>query len=68
MLQRSCSPLAGKGENGGKQPQQKAQFYKAQLVFRALNECKSCLFVFLADNTIFKSHSIKLYIFVGEIA
>lgn len=69
MLQRSCSPLAGKGENGGKQPQQKAQFYKAQLVFKALSECKSCLFFFsLADNTIFKPHSIKLYIFVGEIA
>lgn len=55
----------GMGENSrNKRP----RFYKAQLVSRALNEhTKLFCFFFLADNAIFKPHSIKLYIFVGEI-
>jgi len=43
-------------------------FDKAQLVSRVLNELtKLFCFLLLADNAIFKAHSIKLYIFVGEI-
>jgi len=42
---------------------------KACLLSRALNEStKLFCFIFLADNAIFKPHSMKLYIFVGEVA
>lgn len=67
---REAAPhLAGKGGMGETSHNKRPQFYKAQVVFSTLNECKSFLgFFFLADNTIFKPRSIKLYIFVGAIA
>lgn len=62
--------LLGRGGMGETSHNKRPQFYKAQVVFSALNERKRYffLFFFLADNTIFKPHSIKLYIFVGAIA